>query len=149
MSVEIRPATPEDELAVRAVVHTACAIYLTRMDRPPAPMLADYGRLIAEGCVTAAVSDGVVVGVLVAYPRGDHLHVETVAVAPERQGGGIGRELMATAEDAARERGLAGVELYTNAVMMEALPFYAALAYEVAGRGEEDGYDRIFFRKKL
>ena len=56
---------------------------------------------------------------------------------------------MARAESEARARGLAAVELYTNEVMTENVPFYAALGYDVVGWGEEAGYQRIFFRKTL
>jgi hypothetical protein len=37
-----RPATAADLPAIREVVGAAYAGYLSRMDRPPAPMLADY-----------------------------------------------------------------------------------------------------------
>jgi len=38
-----RPATAADLPAIQEVVTAAYARYLSRMDRPPAPMLADYG----------------------------------------------------------------------------------------------------------
>ena len=41
-----RPATAADLPAIREVVTAAYARYLSRMDRPPAPMLADYGAAV-------------------------------------------------------------------------------------------------------
>jgi len=38
-----RPATAADLPAIQEVVTAAYARYLSRMDRPPAPMLGDYG----------------------------------------------------------------------------------------------------------
>ena len=144
-----RPADAGDADAVLALIREAYALYLPRMDREPAPMTADYAALIAQGTVTLAHAGEALVGALICYPRGDHLHVETVAVAAAAQGQGVGRALMAHAEELARERGLSAIELYTNAVMTENLPFYAALGYDITGRGEEDGFDRIFFCKAL
>ena len=93
--------------------------------------------------------DGRVVGVLVMRPEPPALFVENVAVRPERQGRGLGRALMAFAEDHARAAGLAEVTLYTNQKMTENLRFYAALGYAETGRRSEDGFARVFFRKAL
>ncbi|GBE42265.1 putative acetyltransferase [bacterium BMS3Bbin10] len=149
MARTIRPASAADAGAVRALVRDAYALYAPRMDREPAPMLADYEALIAQGAVSVFEAEGEIAGILVCYERGAHLHVENVAVATNSQGRGIGRELMAFAERQALARGLASVELYTNEVMGENLEFYEALGYEVVERAEEEGYSRIFFRKVL
>jgi ribosomal protein S18 acetylase RimI-like enzyme len=53
------------------------------------------------------------------------------------------------AEERARHAGLAEVTLYTNARMTENLRFYPALGYTEAGRGVQDGFDRVFFKKTL
>jgi hypothetical protein len=39
----LRRATADDLPAIRAVIDAAYARYLTRMDKPPAPRLRDYG----------------------------------------------------------------------------------------------------------
>ena len=51
------------------------------------------------------------------------MFVENVAVDPECQGSGLGRRLMAFAEDRARRDGLPRLELYTNVKMTETIPF--------------------------
>ena len=56
---------------------------------------------------------------------------------------------MARAEARAQEMSLGAIELYTNEVMEENFPFYAALGYAVTGRDVEDGYNRVYFRKGL
>ena len=149
MALDFRPASDRDAEDIRALVCRAYRLYVARMDREPAPMRADYGALIAKGHVEIAERDSRMQGILVCYPEGDHLHVENIAVAPDQQGRGIGRALMARAESRAREYGLEAIELYTNGIMQENLPFYAGLGYEITGRAVEDGYDRIFFRKAL
>lgn len=149
MTVQIRNAQREDADIVAHIVRESFALYLERMDSTPAPLLADYVQLIADGYVWVAVDGTEVLGALVAYQRGDSFHVETVAVSPAAQGRKIGRLSMDFAENCAREHGLEAVELYTNAVMTENLPFYEALGYAIVGEGTEDGFRRIFFRKAV
>ena len=149
MAVSFRPAERRESDAIRSLVRDAYALYVPRMDREPAPMVADYAGLIASGVLEVAELDGFLAGILVCYPRDDHLHVENVAVSSKAQGRGIGRALMARAEARARELSLDAIELYTNEVMEENFPFYAALGYAETGRMAEDGYNRVFFRKEI
>ncbi len=145
----LRPARAEEAGEIRALVRDAYALYVPRMDREPAPMLADYSSLVDAGAVMVAEDSGSILGILVSYQRDHHLHVENVAVASGGQGRGIGRALMAHAEQSARRQNLSAVELYTNEVMTENVPFYTALGYAVTGQTVEEGYKRIYFRKEL
>lgn len=149
MALLLRSARPEEAPAIRDLVRLAYALYVERMDREPAPMLADYEALVGRGEVTVAEDGGRLAGILVCYPRGGALHVENVAIDPSFQGRGIGQALMDHAEAEARSLALPAVELYTNEVMTENIGFYAARGYIVRERGEQDGYARIFFEKRL
>jgi ribosomal protein S18 acetylase RimI-like enzyme len=146
---EIQPALPTDAAAVTSCVRAAYAGYVERIGREPAPMAADNAALIARGEVWVGREAGRLVGVLVMRPEPPALFVENVAVLPEQQGRGLGRALMAFAEDHARAAGLAEVALYTNQKMTENLGFYAALGYVETGRRSEDGFARVFLRKTL
>jgi ribosomal protein S18 acetylase RimI-like enzyme len=95
------------------------------------------------------VDGGETSGVLVMRPENGHLFVETVAVSPGRQGSGLGRKLMAFAEEAATGRGLHEIRLYTNEKMVENLPFYRGLGFEETGRKLDKGYRRVFMKKRL
>ena len=145
----IRPALLDDTCSVAACVRAAYAGYVERIGREPAPMGADYEALITAGAVWVAHDAGDVVGVLVLHALGDALLIENVAVRPDRQGRGVGRALMRFAEEHARRAGLSEVTLYTNARMTENLRFYPALGYAETGRGVQDGFDRVFYRKHL
>jgi N-acetylglutamate synthase-like GNAT family acetyltransferase len=147
--IEIRRARPADVDGVRRLVRDAYRVYVPRIGREPAPMGADYHALVAEGAVTVAFEGDVLVGVLVLRPQPSSLLLENIAVAPDAQGRGIGRSLMALAEQRARELGLARVTLYTNEHMTENLSFYAALGYAEIGRHREHGFDRVFFEKTI
>ncbi len=123
--------------------------YVARIGREPAPMVADFAAQIAVGEVWVAVDAAGLGGYVVRYPRGDHMHLENIAVLPERQGRGVGRALIAHVEAETRRKGLAAVELYTNEKMTENLALYPRLGYRETGRRSEDGFARVFFRKDL
>jgi ribosomal protein S18 acetylase RimI-like enzyme len=97
----------------------------------------------------AGEAGGEVLGVLVMRPAGDHLFVDNVAVAPDHQGKGLGRELMTFAEARARKDGLPEIRLYTNEKMHENVAVYAKLGFEETGRRLDGGYRRVFMRKRL
>lgn len=143
----IRPATPADEPAVRAVTDAAYRPYIDRIGIRPVPMEADHAADIAAGRVF--VTGDPVVGVLVLVPRADHLLLESIAVEPRAHRRGVGRRLLAFADAYARERGLPEVRLYTNALMWENQEIYPRFGYEVVERGQVGPYDRVHYRKRL
>jgi ribosomal protein S18 acetylase RimI-like enzyme len=145
----IRPAEPGDAAVVRDLVRMAYSKYVERIGKEPAPMLEDYDALIRAGEVWVLAEGGEVLGVLVMRPAEDHLFVDNVAVGPGHQGRGLGRELLAFAEERAEREGLPEVRLYTNEKMHENLAVYAKLGFEESGRGLDGGYRRVFMRKRL
>jgi len=145
----IRPAGSHDREAIQRLVEAAYGMYVERIGKRPAPMDADYAALIAAGRVTVAESEGRVLGILVLVPMEDHLLVENVAVDPSAQGSGLGRRLMATAEEHARILGLPELRLYTNEKMVENLAWYPRLGYRETERRAESGFARVFFVKTL
>lgn len=144
---DLRRAVAGDLPAIRALIEAAYARYLTRMDKPPAPMLRDYGPSVEEG--TTWVVGSPVAAVLTLYPRADHLYVENVAVDPGAQGRGLGRALLEFAEREAAARGLHRMALVTHEVMTENQAIYAKLGYTEVGRRAEDGYRRVYLEKRL
>ena len=143
----VRRATADDLPAIRAVINAAYARYLTRMDKPPAPMLRDYGPSVEAG--TTWVTGSPLTAVLTLYPRDDHMYVENIAVDPGAQGRGLGRALMEFAEQEAARHGLNRMALVTHEVMTENQAIYARLGYVEIERRTEDGYRRIYLEKPL
>ncbi len=92
---------------------------------------------------------GAIAGIIVLLPKEDHLLLDNVAVAANQQGRGSGRRLIAFAEAEARRRGYGEIRLYTHQTMHENIALYPRLGYEETGRGTEDGYQRVFFRKRV
>jgi len=145
----IRQAVAGDVPAIEALVRDAYAMYVPRIGREPAPVTVDHAGLVAAGRTSVVEADGEIAGVIVLIPGGDHLLVENVAVAPNAQGRGLGRELMAFAERRAAELGMAELRLYTNQLMTENLALYPALGYTETGRRVEDGFARVYFSKRI
>jgi ribosomal protein S18 acetylase RimI-like enzyme len=112
-------------------------------------MIADFAESIANGHVVILATEQAFYGYAIFYPRDDHLHLENVAVHPNSQGTGMGARLLRYVEDEARRRGLAAVELYTNAKMTENLALYPRIGYREIGRNTEDGFSRVYFRKEI
>ena len=149
MASTIRPARREEAEWAKALVRRAYALYVPRMGQEPAPMLADYGALIEAGELKLLEEAGRPVALIVLRPEEDALFVENIAVDPQAQGKGYGRALLAFAEDEARRLGLTAIRLYTNAAMTENLAYYPRLGFRETDRREEDGYNRVFFEKRV
>ena len=147
--MSIRKAQLQDLSGIETCARQAYELYVERIGKEPAPMVADFRSAIESGQVHVLAGDDFIKGFVVFYPRDDHIHLENVAVSPELQGQGIGKRLIAYVEHFARDSGFGAVELYTNEKMTENLKFYPQIGYEEVGRGEQDGFSRVFFRKEL
>jgi len=146
----IRRAQPTDRAAVEQIVRDAYGIYVERLGKPPGPMLDDYSALISDGRVSVLEeADGRMAAIIVLLPEPDHLLLDNIAVRPDRQGRGLGRQLIAFAEAEARRLGHAELRLYTHEKMTENIALYTRLGFVETGRGQEAGYDRVFMTKRL
>ncbi len=143
----IRPADAADLPAVERIVRAAYAMYIARIGKPPGPMLDDYAALVRAHCVWVAGTP--VAGLVVLLAEPDHLLLDNVAVDPAAQGQGLGRALITFAADEARRRGYREMRLYTHQTMTENIALYARTGWQETGRGEQDGFERVFFRKDV
>jgi ribosomal protein S18 acetylase RimI-like enzyme len=147
--MRLRSATPGDVPAIAALVEAAYAHYVPRIGRRPAPMDADHAHAVARGDVLVADDGGALAGVLETAEYPDHLLVENVAVAPDRRGAGLGRDLLAAAEARAAALGLPELRLYTNEAMTENVELYRRLGWSETARARQDGFRRVFFVKRI
>lgn len=147
--VTIRPARAGDLPRVRDCVRRAYTGYIDRIGREPAPMNADFAAEIEDGSVIVALLDTSLVGCATFLADNGTMHLRNVAVCPEYAGRGIGRCLIRHVEQAALRHGHETVGLYTNQAMTENLAMYPRLGYVEVDRREEDGFQRVYFRKTL
>jgi ribosomal protein S18 acetylase RimI-like enzyme len=146
----IRPASTADRSVVESIVNEAYAIYTDRIGKPPGPMLDDYGALIDAGGVhVLEADDGRIVAIIVLLDKADHLLLDNIAVRRACQGQGLGRKLIAFAENEARRRGFAEIRLYTHVTMVENIALYTRLGFAETGRGDDGGFERVFMAKHL
>jgi GNAT superfamily N-acetyltransferase len=149
----IRQAVGADESVIRKCAEQAYARYVPLIGRKPAPMVADFAEHIAAGQVHVAVDDE--------HDITRHTGLHRVLCrkrlrpagerggVPHAAGRGIGKALIAYCEDVARKRGVAAVRLYTNEKMAENLSIYDRLGYSEVERRTEDGFNRVYFIKRL
>jgi GNAT superfamily N-acetyltransferase len=149
MSAPPRRARPDDAAAIAALVNRAYDKYVERIGRKPTPMTADYDAAIAEHDVWAIEIDGTIAAALVLIPEKDMLLIENIAVDPAHQGTGLGKLLLAFAEDEARRQGYKTLRLYTNAKMTENIALYTRYGYRKTGRGIRRGLHAVYMRKTL
>ena len=151
VDLHISLAEPHDSAAVRSCVRAAYARYVERIEHEPGPMSADYDDLIARGAVYLLRPRGSeeIYGVLVLQTDSHALQIENVAIAPEYQHRGYGRELLRFAEQRARDIGLLEVSLYTNELMTENIQLYRRLGYVEVDRRLDEGFRRVFMSKRM
>jgi len=145
----IRVARIQDADSIRNCAEAAYGLYVARIGMKPPPMVADFESLIKDRSVYVLEDETGIAGYIVFYPRGDHLHIENIAVDPMAQRRGYGKRLIAFVEAEARRRKIQAVELYTHQKMTENIAYYPKLGYREIDRHDRDGLPRVFFRKAL
>jgi GNAT superfamily N-acetyltransferase len=145
----IRKARPDEADAARDVVIGAYQHYVPVIGRKPAPMLDDYAARIAAGQLWVLQDAQGLAGILVLEDGPDCFMLENIAVSPNRQGSGIGRQLLDFTEAEAARCGWSAVTLYTNALMLTNIAIYTARGYVETGRVTEHGFQRVYMAKHL
>ncbi|KAI0869279.1 acyl-CoA N-acyltransferase [Hypoxylon argillaceum] len=105
----------------------------------PGLLRNDYKALICAKRVTVVEINHTVQGLLVVIPKNGTMLLDNVAVTPSAQGLGLGRKLMAYAEQCARMAGCQLIRLYTNEAMVKNIEYYTRIRYVETHRAEEKG----------
>lgn len=147
-----RLAGPGDLGLVRDTTYAAYEAYLPVLGAMPLPVEADHGAAIAAGQVWLVSDRGVDVGLMVLEQAADHVMIESLAVLPGQQGGGLGRWMLGFAEAQARAAGLSELRLYTNALMARNIAIYEKAGFIETGRRvvpHRPGFMRVYMAKPL
>lgn len=129
--VTITRAGHGDAAAIRDLTRAAYAKWVPVIGREPLPMRADFEHAVRHHLI-ALLHDGDVLAALIEMiPEGDCLLIENIAVAPEFQGRGHGRRLLAHAEELACSLGCGKIRLYTNQRFTGNVQLYARIGYAV------------------
>jgi GNAT superfamily N-acetyltransferase len=139
--VQLRRATPADAIAIRRLTRDAYAKWAPIIGREPRPMTADYEEAVRKHRFDLLYVDAVLAGLIETVEEPRQLLIENVAVAPAFHGRGLGRKLLAHAEEIALALGYVRIRLYTNKLFAENVRLYARIGYQLDR--EEDAGDAI------
>ena len=145
----IRRATIDDAPAIRALTRQAYAKWVPIIGREPQPMGADYVAAVQRHRIDLLYVDGVLAALIEMIPQGGHLLVENVAVSPAFQRRGLGRKLLAHAEEVAALLGHDEIRLYTNERFVGNVELYRRLGYRIDRKEEFRGSPRVHMSKAL
>lgn len=148
-NASFRVAAPGDAQMILAIVRAAYAKWVPIIGREPMPMKVDYGLALQEHRFDLLCIDGSVEGLIETDFRKDHLWIENVAVRPASQGKGLGRRLLAHAEQLARDQEVAVLRLLTNADFVDNVTLYETLGYSVDQREPFMGGITLYMSKTL
>ena len=128
-TLAIRTATADDVPRIVALLNAAFAMErdFIDKDRTSAPEIERY---MTTG--TFFVVDGdanTLAACMYLEQRGDRLYLGMLAVNPSRQGGGVGRQMMAAAERRAESLGCHAIDIRIVNRRTELPPFYRALGF--------------------
>jgi RimJ/RimL family protein N-acetyltransferase len=126
----LRRANAGDVDAVTAFQRAAYAENRPLLGVEPLPLLADYRQILAEYEAWLYESADGLDGVLILEPRADDLLIWSIATAPRLHGQGLGRRLLAAAEERARALGFATLRLYTGETLTHNIAWYERHGFE-------------------
>ncbi|MBN9563527.1 MAG: GNAT family N-acetyltransferase [Alphaproteobacteria bacterium] len=145
----LRSATEEDAGAIRSLTREAYAKWVPIIGREPKPMTADYADAVRKHRIDLLNLDGTLAALIEMIPGADHLLIENVAVAPAFQGRGLGRKLMAHAEQVAVSLGHPEIRLYTNKLFAGNVRLYQRLGYRIDREEEFWGGTTVYMSKPV
>ena len=146
---KLRRAVAADVAPVRALTRAAYAKWVPVIGREPMPMGADYERAVREHRIDLLDVDGSLAALIETVAKADHLLIQNVAVSPELQGRGFGRQLLAHAEKLAASLGHGQIRLYTNKLFAANLVLYGRLGYRIDREEEFKGGIAVHMSKRL
>ncbi len=147
MDLPMRTAKPHEAGAIRPVVRAAYARWVPVIGREPRPMEADYEAAVRAHRFDLIEADGQIVALIETEPRAGHFWIENIAVLPRWQGKGLGKRLLAHAEDLARAAGVSEMRLLTNGKMAANRALYVSVGY-VENREEPYGDGTVVYLSK-
>jgi ribosomal protein S18 acetylase RimI-like enzyme len=127
----LRRATRADIPQTTALQHAAYANNRKILGVEPLPLLADYADIVSTHEVWLAEGPAGLDGALILEPRSGDLLIWSVATAPHARGGGLGRRLLAAAEERARALALRTLRLYTGEKMIGNIAWYRRHGYGI------------------
>ena len=150
MDRKIRKAAANDLSKIEQIARTAYQKYVARIGKEPAPMLADFSTHLNDDTIFV-VEDGRgrdIIAYAVIVVKEGQFWLENIAVEPAHSAQGVGTELIHFVEGFIADFADA-YYLYTNIKMIENIDWYQRIGFTEIKRMTEDGFERVYFCKKL
>jgi ribosomal protein S18 acetylase RimI-like enzyme len=151
--VSIRRAGPEDAAAIARLLHDFNAEYSE--PTPGVEALTEYSRrLLERGEMTVLLAGGGPGGISLirfrpcVWTGGPEAHLQELYVVPSLRGQGIGRKLLETALETARNEGATHMELGTSEDDTAARALYESAGF-TNREGSPDGPVMLFYEREL
>ncbi|MBV8392426.1 MAG: GNAT family N-acetyltransferase [Alphaproteobacteria bacterium] len=155
-TIVLRAATPADACVLAATIAAAFEQYRGKLVPESGAFRETADAIAAELAKGAdailALRGADVLGCVMTKVEDGDLYFGRLSVLPAARGLGVAKLLIAAVEDAALQRGLAGVRLGVRVVLSENQRLFASLGYRETGREAHPGFDHptsINMRKPL
>ena len=112
-------------------------------------MHTDFNPLINDNQVFVTELGDKIVAVMLLIKGIDHIQIRSIAVNPNFQKRGFGKQLLDFAESESRNAGLSEIRLYTSARLPQLIDYWFKLGFEETERRVEGGYQRVYMSKLL
>jgi N-acetylglutamate synthase-like GNAT family acetyltransferase len=131
----IRRATETDAEELLRLINRAFQVerFFLETDRIALPEVHEY---LQKGVFLISVEDGAMAACVYAEVRGERGYFGLLSVDPARQRGGLGKRLVAAAEEHCRAAGCRFMDLLIVSLREELPAYYARLGYEETGASE-------------
>jgi len=128
----VRRARPEEAPALVRLINSAYVVerFFVEGDRVDEDEVRAH---LARGAFLVLPEGGALAGCVYVERRGDRGYFGLLSVDPPRHGRGLGRTLVAAAEDHLRAAGCRAVDIHVVSLRTELPPFYRRLGYLETG----------------
>lgn len=147
--MRIRIAGPTDIAEIKSCEEQAFDLSARRGNTRDADQSAVMAAQIDEGQVHVIQESALILGYISFTSSFDHLFVDTIAVLPDHHRKGLGSRLLNHAEEAASDRGLGSVKLFTDGKIAGNVLFYQRHGYLETDRCVDGDFSRIFYSKAV
>ena len=146
----IRNASIQDLDVIREIALNAYEQYVDIVGKKPAPMIANFSEHLENDKVFVVEGgDGhKPIGYAIVVTKNGDYWLENIAVISTKVKKGVGTQLINYVEEYISKRAKR-YQLYTNVKMVQNIDWYRSLGFEETKRYTEDGFERVFFAKKL
>lgn len=131
--ITLTPFQPQDQAEARSLILSGLVEHWGWLDETKNPDLDDIGTSFDEGFFLVARQDGRLVGTGGLLPTLDPAvwQIVRMSVAADLRRAGLGRQILDTLEQAARQRGVQRLILETTATWQEVIAFYLRCGFRI------------------